>query len=163
MKRTSPFSKLVSNPASSPAFSITGPLVFLIFTSISRAMMLASVVLPSPGGPLNRICWSTSSRFFAAATKSSSLSQILVCPVNSLNIGGRSETSKAGSGSGGFMCSIWRKFDSIERKLTHDAILQRKFKRCSDEASLNSQSWSCRLTLQPFSLSMSGALSDLFR
>jgi hypothetical protein len=49
------------------------------------------------------MCWRTSRRFFAAATKSSNLSQTFLCPVNSLNIGGRSETSKAASGSGGFM------------------------------------------------------------
>ena len=35
MKSTSPFSRLVSSPASSPAFSITGPLVFFTFTPIA--------------------------------------------------------------------------------------------------------------------------------
>ena len=45
-------------------------------------------------------------RFFAAATKSSNLSQTFLCPVNSLNIGGRSDTSKAASGSGGFMVDL---------------------------------------------------------
>src|ERR1041385_3111737 len=102
MKRTSPFSRLVSKPASSPAFSMTGPLVFLMFVPIAFAMMFASVVLPRPGGPLNKMCSRTSPRFFAAATSSSRRSQTFTCPVNSLNIGGRSETSNAGSGSGGF-------------------------------------------------------------
>src|SRR5216110_1812195 len=103
MKRTSPFSRLVSNPASSPAFSMTGPLVFLTFTPIAFAMMLARVVLPRPGGPLSRMCSRTSPRFFAASTRSSRRSQTFTCPVNSLNIGGRSETSNAGSVSGGFI------------------------------------------------------------
>src|SRR5437588_9578630 len=106
MKRTSPLSRLVSKPASSPAFSITGPLVFFTFTPIAFAMMLASVVFPKPGGPLSKICSRTSSRFFAAATRSSRRSHTFTWPVNSLNIGGRSETSKAGSGSGGFMLSL---------------------------------------------------------
>jgi hypothetical protein len=38
-KRTSPFSRLVKRPASSPALSMTGPLVFLMFTFIALAMM----------------------------------------------------------------------------------------------------------------------------
>src|ERR1700686_1556793 len=105
MKSTSPFSRLVNKPASSPAFSITGPLVFFTFTPIAFAMMLASVVFPKPGGPLSRICSRTSPRFFAAATRSSRRSQTFTWPVNSLNIGGRSETSKTGSSSGGFMRS----------------------------------------------------------
>src|SRR5438552_10393168 len=102
MNRTSPFSRLVKRPASSPAFSITGPLVFLIFTFIAFAMMNASVVLPRPDGPLSKMCSSTSPRFFAASTINSKRSRTFSWPVNSLNIGGRSEISKAASGSGGF-------------------------------------------------------------
>ena len=83
-----------------PRFSITGPLVFLMFTLIAFAMMWASVVFPKPGGPLSRICSSTSPRFFAASTSTASRSQTFSWPVNSLNIGGRSEISKAGSGDG---------------------------------------------------------------
>src|SRR6266581_4402958 len=105
IKSTSPFSRLVRSPASSPAFSITGPLVFLMFTAMALAMICASVVLPKPGGPLSRICSSTSPRFRAASTNSSSRSQTFTWPVNSLNIGGRSDISKAGSGSGGFIIS----------------------------------------------------------
>ncbi len=101
MKRTSPFSKLVSNPASSPAFSITGPLVFFTLTPIALAMICASVVLPRPGGPLSKMCSSTSPRCFAACTRTSRRSQTFTCPVNSLNIGGRSEISSAGSGTSG--------------------------------------------------------------
>src|SRR6516164_9070292 len=103
MKSTSPFSRLVRSPASSPAFSTTGPLVFLMFTPIALAMMWARVVLPSPDGPLNRMCSSTSPRFLAASTINSSRSRTFTCPVNSLNAGGRSEISKAVSDSGGFI------------------------------------------------------------
>src|SRR5439155_18449574 len=44
-----------------------------------------------------------SPRFLAASTINSKRSRTFTCPVNSLNIGGRSEISKAASGSGGFM------------------------------------------------------------
>src|SRR5437764_1878069 len=129
MKRTSPFSRLVSNPASSPAFSITGPLVLLIFVPIAFAMMFASVVLPSPGGPLNKMCSSTSPRFFAASTSNSRRSQTFTCPVNSLNIGGRSETSKTGSGSGGFILgSVWHRRPTIVGRLCETARPERDFR-----------------------------------
>src|SRR5580704_14579119 len=105
INRTSPFSRLVKRPASSPAFSITGPLVFLILTFIAFAMMNASVVLPRPDGPLSKMCSSTSPRFFAASTINSKRSRTFTWPVNSLNIGGRSEISNAASGSGGFIWS----------------------------------------------------------
>src|SRR6476620_10458159 len=48
------------------------------------------------------MCSSTSPRFLAASTISSSRSRTFTWPVNSLNAGGRSEISKAASGSGGF-------------------------------------------------------------
>ena len=41
-------------PARSPAFSICGPLVVWIFVPAVVAMILASVVFPSPGGPERR-------------------------------------------------------------------------------------------------------------
>src|SRR5207237_1488518 len=48
---------------------------------------------------------STSPRFLAASTINSQRSRTFTWPVNSLNIGGRSEISKAASGSGGFICA----------------------------------------------------------
>src|SRR5437762_4747827 len=60
------------------------------------------VVVPSADGPLSKMCSSTSARCFAASTIKSRSSRIYACPVNSANIGGRSEISKAASGSGGF-------------------------------------------------------------
>ncbi len=51
MKRISWLCRLVSMAARSPVRSIAGPEVALIFTPTSAAMIWASVVLPSPGGP----------------------------------------------------------------------------------------------------------------
>lgn len=51
MNSTSPSSREVSRPARSPGFSRTGPVVALMLTFISLAMMAAKVVFPSPGGP----------------------------------------------------------------------------------------------------------------
>ncbi len=53
-KRTSPGCRLDSTAATSPACCIAGPDVIRSGASSSVAMMLASVVLPSPGGPLSR-------------------------------------------------------------------------------------------------------------
>ena len=50
----------MSIAAKSPGRSITGPDVLRIFTPISVAMILASVVLPRPGGPYNNT-WSRDS------------------------------------------------------------------------------------------------------
>ena len=46
---------LVNNAARSPAFSSTGPEVLFRLPPISLAMILARVVLPSPGGPKIRV------------------------------------------------------------------------------------------------------------
>ncbi|MNE79500.1 hypothetical protein D3C80_1759910 [compost metagenome] len=51
MNSTSWGSRLVSKAARSPGRSRIGPEVLLIDTPISWAMILARVVLPSPGGP----------------------------------------------------------------------------------------------------------------
>jgi hypothetical protein len=63
------------------------------------------------------MCSSTSLRFFAAATINSKRSRTFTWPVNSLNIGGRSEISKAGSGSGGFISGCDDDFITPELKL----------------------------------------------
>ena len=52
--------------ARSLAFSIAGPLVKLILTPSSFAIIFESVVLPSPGGPYKRT-WSRASFLFFAA------------------------------------------------------------------------------------------------
>ena len=51
MKRTSPSSRFESIDAISAGFSNVGPLVVLMLTFNSFAMIYASVVFPSPGGP----------------------------------------------------------------------------------------------------------------
>src|SRR3990172_3802374 len=54
MNRTSRCSSFVRSPARSPGRSRIGPDVILMFAPSSFAMMNASVVLPSPGGPGER-------------------------------------------------------------------------------------------------------------
>src|SRR5215470_14824452 len=66
MKRTSPSCRFVRRAAMSPAFSIAGPAVERSSAPISFAMMLASVVLPKPGGPVSST-WSSASRRLRAA------------------------------------------------------------------------------------------------
>src|SRR5437870_10654227 len=73
-------------------------LVLLRFAPIVLARIWAIVVLPSPGGPLNKI-WSIASlRCRAAATVISNRSFTLAWPVNSENKDGRSVISSATSG-----------------------------------------------------------------
>ena len=55
MNNTSPASKLVSIAAKSPARSSTGPEVERRLPPISRAIILARVVFPRPGGPKIRV------------------------------------------------------------------------------------------------------------
>ncbi len=51
MNSTSRSSRAVRMAARSPARSTAGPLVYRTLTPSSRAMIVASVVLPRPGGP----------------------------------------------------------------------------------------------------------------
>ncbi len=83
MKRTSPGARFVRSAARSPAFSRTGPDVTRICACISRAMMCASVVFPSPGGPDRRTWSSGSCRWRAACRKTPSVSLSFGCPMNS--------------------------------------------------------------------------------
>src|SRR5882762_8823512 len=97
MKSTSFASRLVRIAARSPGRSRTGPEVWRRFTPISRAMMCASVVLPSPGGP-NSSTWSSASpRARAAWMKISSWPRIFSCPTYSARVPGRSERSNCSS------------------------------------------------------------------
>ena len=66
MNNTSFSVRLVSSAAKSPDRSIAGPEVIRKFTPISLAIILASVVLPSPGGPY-KSTWSRASLRFKAA------------------------------------------------------------------------------------------------
>lgn len=63
------------------------------------AIILASVVFPRPGGPLNRMWSSTSSRCLAASTISIRRSLIFSWPQNSLKAGGLRDKSKAEEGA----------------------------------------------------------------
>src|SRR5881392_510969 len=90
-------SRFVSRAARSPGRSRTGPEVWRRLTPISRAMMCASVVLPSPGGP-NSSTWSSASpRARAAWMKISSWPRIFSWPTYSARVAGRSERSNCSS------------------------------------------------------------------
>ncbi len=67
--------------AKSPARSNTGPEVDLRLPPISRAIMLASVVLPKPGGPKISVWSSASARPRAAPMKISICSRTTGCPI----------------------------------------------------------------------------------
>src|SRR6266446_5361238 len=97
MNNTSLGSRFVRMAARSPGRSRTGPEVWRRLTPISRAMMCASVVLPSPGGP-NSSTWSSASpRARAAWMKISSWPRIFSCPTYSARVPGRSERSNCSS------------------------------------------------------------------
>ena len=89
MKSTSPGLRFVSRPARSPGLSRTGPEVTLSWECISLAMMFASVVLPSPGGPCSNTWSSESPRMRAAWMKMRRFSTIFSCPAKFCNSCGR--------------------------------------------------------------------------
>ncbi len=93
MNRTSRSSRLVSSAARSPALAITGPEVERKPTPSSRAMIWASVVLPSPGGPANSTWSSASARALAASMNTLRLERACSWPMNSRSSCGRSDCS----------------------------------------------------------------------
>ena len=109
MKSTSFSSKFVKSPAKLPGLSKTGPEVILQFTPSSLAIICAKVVFPNPGGP----CKSTWSKapplFLAAATKTSKLSNVFLCPAKSLKLCGRICSSCINSSSEKFSLSACKK------------------------------------------------------
>jgi hypothetical protein len=74
-----------------------GPEVERRFTPSSRAIICASEVLPSPGGPENSTWSSTSPRFRAASIDIPSTFLIRSWPTNSASERGRSEKSSSRS------------------------------------------------------------------
>ena len=97
MNRTSPGSRLVSMAARSPCLSSAGPLVCLMFTCNSLAIIVASVVLPRPGGPESRIWSRTSPRPRAALMKIRNCSFLASWPMKSFRSRGRRVMSSASS------------------------------------------------------------------
>ena len=95
MKRTSFGSSEVRIPAKSPGLSKIGPLVILKPTPSSLAMMLLSVVLPSPGGPYSSVWSSGSPRYLAASTKTLKFSTTFCWPLKSLKRSGRNAFSNS--------------------------------------------------------------------
>ena len=104
MKSTSFLSSEVRMPAKSPGLSSTGPLVILKPTPSSLAMMLLSVVLPSPGGPCSRVWSSGSPRYLAASTNTSRFSTTFFCPLKSPKCSGRRAFSNSLSAADGCSC-----------------------------------------------------------
>src|SRR6185503_20041120 len=110
MKSMSPGPSDVRRPTRSPGFSSTGPEVVRSWTPISRAMSMASVVLPRPGGPKNSVWSSVSRRPLAASIAICSELFTCSCPTNSSSRDGRSAASapvSSGRGSGVVTCSLF--------------------------------------------------------
>ena len=89
INRTSPLSRLDSIPTISIGFSSAGPAVCVIRDCISLAMIWASVVLPRPGGPCNKMCSTGSFLFSAAVSAICRLSTTSFCPMYSESDRGR--------------------------------------------------------------------------
>src|SRR6266851_1714749 len=99
MNSTSPSSRPLTIAARSPARSTAGPEVERMLTPRSRAMIWASEVLPSPGGP-EKSTWSrTSPRWRAASIDMPRIFRVRSCPTNSPSMRGRNERSSARSSS----------------------------------------------------------------
>ena len=100
MKRTSDGSSAERIEARSPADCIAGPLDSFRVRSDSAATIMASVVLPRPGGPASRIWSALRLSFLAAAMTRESWSTTLCCPTNSLrSLGLRAASSSRSSRS----------------------------------------------------------------
>ena len=97
MKRISFSFKLVSSAARSPCFSMAGPEVTRMFTFISFAMMVESVVLPRPGGPYSSTWSRFSPRIRAASMYTRRFSLALSWPMYSSSVLGRRENSVSAS------------------------------------------------------------------
>src|SRR5688500_498101 len=115
MNSTSLGSRLVRIAARSPGRSSTGPEVWRRLTPSSLAMMCASVVLPSPGGP-NSSTWSSASLLpLAAAMKISSCARTLSWPTYSASVAGRSERSNCSSCGEAGRAEIMRSGSTLNR------------------------------------------------
>ncbi|SKT73239.1 Uncharacterised protein [Mycobacteroides abscessus subsp. abscessus] len=93
MNSTSCSTRLLSMAARSPARSSAGPEVTRSDEPNSAAMIMASEVLPRPGGPDNRMWSGVPPRFFAPDSTSSSCSRTRGCPMNSRSDFGRKPAS----------------------------------------------------------------------
>src|SRR5262249_16711175 len=71
-----------------------GPLVSWMGVPNSFGSTVANVVLPSPGGPSNRICGNGSLSFLHALRSMPSLSTMAFCPTTSRSQRGRSAASR---------------------------------------------------------------------
>src|SRR5262245_15720863 len=97
MKKTLPGSSAVRKAATSALRSSAGPAVWISGASSSAAMMCASEVLPSPGGPASSTWSSASPRRRAASMKTVSWSVTWTWLTKSASLGGLSERSNSSS------------------------------------------------------------------
>ena len=119
MNSTSPGTRLDSRAARSPACWMAGPLDMRSGRLLSWATIIASVVLPSPGGPASRM-WS-GVRFCIAAASSSSCSwpRTFTCPTNSARLRGRRAPSNASSFSSSATSGLRRRRRRRRRSRPH--------------------------------------------
>src|SRR5688572_10522766 len=130
-KSTSPSPRFVRIAARSLGRSSAGPLVGWKPAPISFATIWASVVLPSPGGPLNNR-WSTgSSRRRAPSINRWSCSLTRSWPTKSVRVVGRSATSNSRSSGSTTAASMSR---SSSTSAAH--LLQRLAQHVVDLAAL---------------------------
>ncbi len=99
MNMTSPWLSVDSTAARSPARSMAGPLVIRSGMPSSAAMIMAMVVLPSPGGPDSSTWSGARPRRIAPSSTSESCSRTRVWPTNSSSRLGRSAPSTSRSSS----------------------------------------------------------------
>src|SRR5512145_594196 len=102
MKSTCRGLRCESTPKRSAGVWKTGPEATLIGTCSDSAMMWASVVLPSPGGPESSTWSSGSFRFFAASMNVRRFDTICGCPMKSGSRFGRNDRSSLPSSTEAF-------------------------------------------------------------
>ena len=96
-----------------------GPDVVRHCTPISRAMSIARVVLPSPGGPKNRVWSSGSPRARAASIEICSEVRTCSCPTNSSSREGRrADSALPSSGSAAGVVISTRLMNRKKRRVT---------------------------------------------
>ena len=119
MNRTSRSSSEVRIAARSPARSMAGPEVYRTLTPSSRAMIVARVVLPRPGGPYRRT-WSAASPLPRAAVSSTDRFALTSrWPMYSSSVRGRRVPSMMRSPSASGSADRMRERSSVTRGVYH--------------------------------------------
>ncbi len=130
MNSTSRGSRFVRIAARSPALASTGPEVIRNPTPSSRAMICASVVLPSPGGPWNSVWSIASPRIRALSMNTRRFARASACPMNSSSTCGRRARSASsgrdrGAGVGVGHGIAWSRAGTIPERTAQRKAPQR--------------------------------------